>query len=105
MLRITMVKTLKELCEREPELAASIKERLLTIGHELVGEYILDSKTQEKIQMLTLGERTASEYIRDMLYNARVIPNGSFEQFLESIASEKTEQNTEESHEFELAAV
>ena len=89
-----MTKTLKELCEREPQLATSIRERLLTIGHELVGEYVIDSQTEKQINEITGGEQTVSEYIRDMLYNAPIMPNGSFKEFLKSIASSNSERNS-----------
>lgn len=92
-----MVKTLKELCEREPQLAASIRERLLAIGHELVGENIIKPETARKINEITGGEQTVSEYIRDMLYNAPIIINGysSFEELLESLASGNGNGNTD----------
>lgn len=86
-----MARTLRDLCEKETELAASVKETLLQIGHHLIGEHLIDSETAKRISRNT--EMSAAHYIADRLYNSVIIPNGeSFEEFLESLGELQTEQ-------------
>lgn len=88
-----MVKTLRQLCETEPELANSVRESLLQIGHHLVGEHIIDRQTKQKIESRT--EMSAAHYVAQRIYNAVILDNGeTFDEFLDSLCSQ-TSQTSE----------
>lgn len=97
-----MVKTLKQLCENDSELSASVKEALLQIGHHLVGEHIIDRTTARKIERNT--EMSAAKYVAEKIYNAEILENGeSFDEFLDSL-SQQNKQNFQNSQNSQLPA-
>jgi hypothetical protein len=85
-----MPKTLKQLCENDPELSASFEEALLQIGHHLVGEHIIDRTTARRIESAT--EMSAAHYVAEMLYNTVILPNGeTFDEFLDSLSTQTSQ--------------
>jgi len=95
-----MPKTLKQLCENDPELSASFREALLQIGHHLIGESIIDRKAAKRIEGAT--EMSAANYIAERLYNTVILPNGeTFEEFLISLSGQNSSiQAPEEEYAF-----
>ncbi|VVB77839.1 Uncharacterised protein [uncultured archaeon] len=88
--------TVGKVCSKYDDLMIHADQEFRNIANYLIGEQILVEsdleaiknaiKLKENLNGESIPASRCADYIRDQLYNAVILPNGSMEEFLKSVA-------------------